>query len=177
VKRSVAPGHALPATRRRALAASAALLAASLAAGCGFKMRGSAELPFSTLYAGFAPTSAVGADFRRLIRASDGTQLVDRPEAAQARLDVLSELREKEIVSFSSSGRPREYQLRLRLTFRLVDAKGVELIPATELLIRREITTTDTQLVAKEQEEVIMYQEMQQDLVQQLLRRLAAVRV
>jgi LPS-assembly lipoprotein len=174
---SVTPGRCLPSRRRRLLAASAALLGCALASGCGFKMRGSAELPFSTLYAGFSPTSAIGADFRRLIRASDGTQLVDRPEAAQARLDVLNELREKEIVSFSSSGRPREYQLRLRLTFRLVDAQGVELIPATELLIRREITTTDTQLVAKEQEEVIMYQEMQQDLVQQLLRRLAAVRV
>ena len=106
-----------------------------------------------------------------------GTRLVDRPEDAQVRLDALQEIREKEIVGFSSTGRPREYQLRLRFTFKLTDvAKGVELIGPTEILLRREITTTDTQLVAKEQEEALLYREMQTDMVQQLLRRLAAVK-
>lgn len=162
--------------RRHVLTGSAATLAALLAAGCGFRMRGSADLPFRTLYAGFPPSSSVGADFRRLVRASGTTEIVERPEQAEARLEVLGELREKEIVGFSSTGRPREYQLRLRFSFRLLDAKGIELIAPTELLIRREITTTDTQLVSKEQEEALLYQEMQQDLVQQLLRRLAAAR-
>ena len=45
-----------------------------------------------------------------------------------------------------------------------------------EILLRREITTTDTQLVAKEQEEALLYREMQTDMVQQLLRRLAVVK-
>ena len=82
-----------------------------------------------------------------------------------------------EIVGFSSTGRPREYQLRLITGFRLVDvASGIEMIPANDLALRREITTTDTQLVAKQQEEALLYREMQTDTVQQLLRRLAAAR-
>ncbi|MEN9316603.1 MAG: hypothetical protein RIS35_2996, partial [Pseudomonadota bacterium] len=85
------------------------------------------------------------------------------------------ETREKEIVGFSSSGRPREYQLRLRFAFRVVDAKGDDRIPYTQLVLRRDITTTDTQLVAKEQEEVLLYRDMQSDAVQQLMRRLAAM--
>jgi LPS-assembly lipoprotein len=163
-------------TRRRALR-WAALAPLAMLGACGFKLRGSAQLPFETLYAGFLPSSAIGGDFRRLVRVLGGTRLVDRPEDAQVRLDALQEIREKEIVGFSSTGRPREYQLRLRFTFKLTEvAKGVELIGPTEILLRREITTTDTQLVAKEQEEALLYREMQTDMVQQLLRRLAAVK-
>lgn len=159
------------ALRPFALAAPAAL------AACGFQLRGAIGLPFSTLHASFPPASAAtGADFRRLLRAASETRLVERPEDAEARLVVLSELREKEIVGFSSTGRPREYQLRLRFAFHLLDAGGNELIPYTELLLRRDITTTDTQLVSKEQEEAMLYRDMQADLVQMLLRRLAAAR-
>ena len=162
--------------RRRALRWVALVPLAALGA-CGFQLRGSAQLPFETLYASFLPSSAIGGDFRRLVRVLGGTRLVDRPEDAQVRLDALQELREKEIVGFSSTGRPREYQLRLRFTFKLVDvARGVDLIGPTEILLRREITTTDPQLVAKEQEEALLYREMQTDMVQQLLRRLAVVK-
>jgi LPS-assembly lipoprotein len=163
--------------RRRLLRAGALAALAAAAPGCGFQLRGTAGLPFRTLYAGFPPTSAIGADFRRLVRISGETQLVERPDAAQARLEVLGEAREKEIVGFSSTGRPREYQLRQRFVFRLLDAKGQELIAPTTLLLRRDITTTDTQIVSKEQEEALLYREMQTDVVQQLLRRLAAVKL
>lgn len=162
---------------RRHLLQAVALAPLALLASCGFKLRGTARLPFETIYAPFAPNSAIGADFRRLLRVVDGTRLVDQVKDAQVRLDILHELREKEIVGFSSTGRPREYQLRLRFRFRLTEtADGTELIAPTEIILRREITTTDTQLVAKEQEEVLLYREMQTDMVQQLLRRLAAVR-
>lgn len=166
-------GAARPPARRRLLLAAAALLPA----GCGFKLRGSTQLPFDTLYASFPPNSPTGAEFRRLLRVQGATRLVDRPADAQARLDILEERREKEIVGFSSSGRPREYQLRLILRYRLLEARsGTELGPMGEIILRREITTTDTQVVAKEQEEALLYREMQGDMVQQLLRRLAAAR-
>lgn len=161
----------------RATLRPAALLAALPVAGCGFKLRGSAVLPFKTLHASFPPAAAsTGADFRRLLRSAGETTLVDRPDHADARLVVLSETREKEIIGFSSTGRPREYQIRLRFGFRLLGRGETELIPYTELLLRRDITTTDTQLVAKEQEEALLYRDMQADLVQQLLRRLSAVK-
>ena len=162
--------------RRRLLALATALGASQVATACGFKLRGPTTLAFSKAYAGFAPNSQIGAEFRSVMRGARNVELVDRPEDAEVRLEVLREQREKEVVIFSSAGTPREYQLRLRFAFRLVDAKGEELIPRTEMVQLREITTTDTQLVAKEQEDAIMYREMQQDMVQQLLRRLAAVR-
>lgn len=160
-----------PFTARRLLLAGAALALA----GCGFQLRGSADLPFRTLFAVFPPGSTTAAEFARMLRGGS-TRVVDRPQDAEARLDVLEERREKEIVGFSGTGRPREYQIRLVFTFRVVDAQENELMPATQLILRRDITTTDTQYVAKEQEEALLYRDMQRDLVQQLLRRLAAAR-
>lgn len=80
------------------------------------------------------------------------------------------------MVGFSSTGRPREYQLRLRFTFRVVDRDGQPLLAPTEIVLRRDITSSDIEVVAKQQEEELLYREMQSDLVQQLLRRLAAIR-
>ena len=160
---------------RRRLIAAGLVGAVSLLAGCGFSLRRSAALPFRTLHTNFAPTSAIGAEFRRLVRVAEDTQLVDDPGKAEARLEVLREQREREVVAFSSTGRPREYQLRLRFVFRLVDAQSRELLPPTELVLSRDIVSTDIEVVAKQQEEELLYRDMQSDLVQQLLRRLAAI--
>ncbi|GMV01323.1 MAG: hypothetical protein AMXMBFR52_09790 [Burkholderiales bacterium] len=162
------------ALRRRALAIALASMTITTT-GCGFQLRRSAALPFRTLHAGFAPTSAIGAEFRRLVRVAEDTRLVDDPAAAEARLEAIRELREKEVVGFSSTGRPREYQLRLRFTFRVVDRDGQPLLAPTEIILRRDITSSDIELVSKQQEEELLYREMQSDLVQQLLRRLAAI--
>ncbi|HEY0876846.1 MAG TPA: LPS assembly lipoprotein LptE [Zeimonas sp.] len=159
-------------------ALSAAALAAGLSSpltGCGFQLRRSADLPFRTLYTTFSSTSPIGAEFRRLVRVAENTRIVDDAKEADARLEVLSETREKEVVGYSSTGRPREYQLRLRFTFRVVARDGTVLLAPTEIVLHRDITSSDIEQVAKQQEEELLYKEMQSDLVQQLLRRLAAI--
>ncbi len=162
--------------RRRRLLGLLAALPLAAGAGCGFQLRRSAQLPFATLYSGFAPNSATGVEFSRLVRLTEGTRLVDRPDQAEGILDVISELREKEIIAFSTTGRPAQYQLRLRLDFRVRDARANIVIPDSSIVLRRDITASDTQIVSKQQEEAVLYREMQTDLVQQLMRRLAAVR-
>jgi len=139
-------------------------------------MRRAAEFGFRTLYAGFPPGSLTGMEFRRKMRINDGVKLVDRPEAAEVRLEVLQELHEQEIVSFSSTGRPREYQLRLLFEYKVTDAKAAELIPPTQMLLRRELTTSDEQLIAKQQEAQVIFRRMHSELADQLVLRLAAVR-
>lgn len=158
---------------RVAAAAGATTLLAS-AAGCGFRLRGSAQLPFRTIWLGFSPLSPVGADLRRQLRAS-GAEVVPDPTKAEARFEVLHELREREVLAFSSTGRPREYQLRLRLAFRVHDGKGRDLIPASEIALRRDISTNDLQVAARADEEALLYRDMSSDLVNQLLRRLSAI--
>ena len=146
-------------------------------AACGFQLRGTASLPFETLYISSPAGNPIGTDLRRFVKAGTTTRIVDDPKNAAATLEVISAVNEKQIMSVSGGGRVREFDLRYRVSFRLIDAKGAELIPANEIALRRILPFTDAQVVAKEGEEAMLVREMQSDAAAQILRRLEAVHV
>ena len=151
------------------------MLVCALAA-CGFQLRGSTELPFKTLWVGFSDASPLGTEFRRYIRSGTSTKLVDDATQAEARLMVLGEARTKEILSLNSAGRVREYTLFYTFVFKVDDAKGRDFIAPTRITLKRDISVNENTQLAKEAEENLLYRDMQSDLVQQLIRRLGAVR-
>jgi LPS-assembly lipoprotein len=151
----------------------AAVLALSLAA-CGFQLRGQAKLPFETLYVAIPETSTMGTELKRNIIAGTRTKLVNTAAEAQAVLSVISEVRGKSILSFDTSGRVREFQLRYALNFRVHDAKGRDYLPQSEIRLTRDVSFNDSQVLAKDAEELLLYRDMQGDMVQQILRRLAS---
>jgi LPS-assembly lipoprotein len=147
--------------------------------GCGFRLRGSggqSRLPFATIHIDFPDTSALGKELIRNIRAGSGTQLVDDPKAAQAIVELLSESRDKAILSLNTEGRIREYALLYKVRFRVTNAAGKELLGPTEITLKRDTSFNESQVMSKEKEEELLYRDMQRDLVQQLLRRLAALK-
>jgi LPS-assembly lipoprotein len=123
------------------------------------------------------PYSELAAAIRREIRANGSTRLTETPAEAEVRLEVLADIKDKLILALNTQGRVREYQLRQRFVFRLVSKSGQEIMPSNEILLRRELAFDDTQLLAKQQEETLLYRDMQNDLVQQLLRRLSSARM
>jgi LPS-assembly lipoprotein len=157
--------------------ALAAMLASALSA-CGFQLRGSRgqfNMPFHSLFLTFADTSPLGTELKRNLRAVD-VAIESEPDQAEARFDVLAETRGKSILSLNSQGRVREYLLTYTLSFRVRDTKGAELLGPTEITLRRNQNFNEAQVLAKETEEVMLYRDMQADLVQQIMRRLAAVK-
>ena len=70
-----------------------------------------------------------------------------------------------------------EYQLRYRVSFRLTDGKNREHIPASELVLKRDYSYSDAQALSKDSEEALLYREMRNDAVQQLVRRLQAAKL
>ena len=158
------------------------LLAAGAAAGlsaCGFALRQAPNFAFKTIYSGVAESSTLGAELNRNLEAG-GTVKVVRDarqiEQAQAVLDVLLDQREKTVVGVNASGQVREFQLRTRFRFQLRTLKGKLLIPPTEIVLQRDISFNESAVLAKEAEEGLLYRDMQSDIVQQILRRLAAVK-
>lgn len=151
------------------------MMLALLVAACGFQLRGAQPLPFASLYIP-AETFETGALLKRNIRALGSTQLVETPQEAQAVFTLIGEAREKVVLSLSGTGRVREFQLRYRLAFRVHDLKGREFIAPTEIILTRDISFADERVLAKEQEEGLLYRDMQTDMVQQLMRRLAAAK-
>ena len=67
--------------------------------------------------------------------------------------------------------------MRFRIRFKLRTRDGIELIPETELVQERDISFNETAALSKETEEGLLYRDMRLDLVQQVLRRLAVVRM
>ena len=96
--------------------------------------------------------------------------------AADVILFIDQEQREKVVVGLNASGQVREFQLRFRVKFRVTTPKGKELIAQTELLQQRDISFNESAVLSKEAEEGLLYRDMQSDIVQQLMRRLAALK-
>ena len=158
--------------RRSALGA----LGAAALAGCGFELRRAPELRFSSLaLAGFKPKSTLADELRRQIGTSTTTVVVETPTQAQVVLEALTDAREKSVVASTAFGQVRELQLRSRFGFRLRTPQGRELIPATEILLSRDMSYSESAALAKEQEEEALYRSMQNDIAAQVLRRLASV--
>lgn len=141
---------------------------------CGFHLRGDVSLPYQTIHFALPANSVLGAKLKLNIRSGKGTQVVDTEKEADAIFRQVLERREKLILSVNNQGRVREYQLRLTYVFRVLDQKGRDLSPLHEIVMVRDVSYNDAAVLAKEQEELLLWEDMQQDLVQQVLRRLQA---
>jgi len=148
-------------------------LCAALAA-CGFRLRGQQTFPFETINVPSQTPLGVALQ-RNIAAASERTKLVPSATDADAVLSVLAEQQEKVILSLNSQGQVREYQLRYRVVFRVSNPKGGDFIAPTAMLLTRDITFNNA-VLAKETEEAQLYQEMRSDMVQQIMRRLAAAK-
>ena len=149
------------------------LVLAAVVGGCGFQLRGSATVPFQTLYIPDARTG-VALNLKRNIEAGTNAKVVDDPKTADAILELSAENKEKIILSLSGTGRVSEFRLRYSVRYRVHDGKGNEYVPSSLVQLTRDMTYDDSQILAKEAEEQLLFRDMQSDMVQQVLRRLAS---
>lgn len=150
---------------------------ALLVSACGFHLRGAYSLPFDTLYIAQPESSELRAIIKRNVEASTQTRITDAANEAQATLKIISDTPVKKILSLNSAGRVREYQLTRTFVFAVANNAGGEYLPQNSIVLSREMTFDDSSVLSKEAEEVLLWRDIQNDLVQQLLRRLAAVKL
>jgi LPS-assembly lipoprotein len=166
-------------TRRYFLAAMGLGAAPAWLTACGFQLRQTNDFAFKTLYANFSTTSPLGVELRRNLLGTGRLELLTDPQQmpkADAILDILGETRQQVPVSVSATGQVRELQLRLQVQFRLRTPQGAELIESVALTQQRDLSFTETAALSKEIEQGILYRDMQTDIVQQIMRRLSAVK-
>lgn len=149
------------------------VLAMLLLGGCGFHLRGAPDLPFQSIYLDLPETSSLNTELRRNLRAG-GTIVTSNPKDAEAILTVLADQREKKILTLNTFGRVREYALHQNFRFTVKDSQGATLVPPTDIALKREITYNEQQELSKQAEETLIYREMQSDIVQRILRLVAA---
>jgi LPS-assembly lipoprotein len=142
---------------------------------CGFHLRGKADLPFKSIYLNVPVNSTLGLQLKRYLKAS-GIVVTDTPQQAEAVFQLLADTQEKKILTLNTVGLVREYVLYKRTTFVVTDSKGTILVPPNEIVLKRDISYNEQQELSKQAEEVILYNDMQSDLVQQILRRMSAAK-
>ncbi len=155
----------------------AGLALCAVLTACGFHLRGQAALPFDSLY---ISSNTSGLSFanqlKRAVRTGSQTKITDDAKDAQATLSILDAHRERVILSLSTSGRIQELSLYYHVSFAVADRSGKPYLPPNRIVLRRDLTYNDTDVIAKEQEEELLYRDMENDAVQQVMRRLQAAR-
>jgi LPS-assembly lipoprotein len=164
--------------QRRLFLNLAFLAAAAQLSACGFELRKAPNFPFKTLFSPLPEGSLLGVELKRSLESNGTVRVITdsrQIDQAEVILDVINERRERVVVSRNAAGLVREFQLRVRFRFKLRTPQGKELIPDSEILQQRDISFSESAVLAKESEEALLYREMQSDIVQQIMRRLAAV--
>lgn len=144
-------------------------------AGCGFQLRGSTNIPFKTFYIGVNDTSSLAVVLKRNIRGNGPTQLVSDPNQAEARLEILGETHDTQLLTINSAGLAVEYYLDTKIRFRVTNGKGKEFIPPTEIAVRRIIKVNSNAVLAQQFEVDQLYRDSEADAAQQILRRIEAI--
>lgn len=150
-------------------------LACVLLAACGFQLKGDVALPFSSVFVTSMGASQVATRLKRDITNSP-TRLAAIAKDADALLNIATERRDRVILSLSGAGKVREYQLKLTVQYQVADNAGKVTIPTSEIQLQRILTYDDSQIIAKQQEEAQLFQDMEKDAAAQILRRMTAIR-
>ena len=145
----------------------------ALTQGCGFQLQAEAELP-----AEMASTQMIAQDpyshFVRRLRIlleQNGARVVDEPPAT-AILEIPVNQVRKEILTIGDNARVREFRVRHKVTFRLVDANGAVLVPEQTLERSRVISFDEQDILAATREEEFLREELADTLSRLVLRQL-----
>jgi LPS-assembly lipoprotein len=147
-------------------------------AACGFQLRGSrssANLPFSSVHLEIAKNSPIERELRNAILSQGNTAIATDRKSAEITVRVLSERQEKKVLTLNAQGQVREFSLLYRLNFNAKDSAGKVLIPSTELALQSSMAFSESQALAKETEERMIFADLRGDAVSQIIRRLTRI--
>jgi LPS-assembly lipoprotein len=147
-------------------------------AGCGFQLRGAVPLPDSMkmMYVqGINVQQGLGLELKRGLK-QNGIQVVDDYEKDSAVLTVLENKFERRVLSVGNNAKVSEYELYSVLKFKVTDGQGKLLVEPQQVEAIRDYQFDQTQVLSSDGEEAILREQLNDQLVQSLLRRLSAVK-
>lgn len=157
-------------------AVPAIVLALLMLSACGFKLRGSIELPpilQDTYIESEDPFTGMARSLRLELELAGANILEDR-EAATAVLVVHRERSENRVLSVGSSGRATEYELYDEVSFSLRDPEGKVLVKQQTLSLTRDLVFDENALLGTVSEAEGIHRQMRANLARQAIMRIAA---
>ncbi|OYV40252.1 MAG: hypothetical protein B7Z83_01455 [Thiomonas sp. 20-64-5] len=163
--------------RRAALRGLAAIAPVTALSACGFRLRGSTNLSFNTLFVQGAQTSPFVIALKRQVAATTSTRIAPDAKSAQAVFTLLSEAQTQTAQAYNADGTVAQYLLRYTVRFQLATPQGKILIAPTELTQTSNLSYSSSATLAKANEADLLYRGMREELVNRLMYQLAAVKV
>ena len=169
------------------LGASSLLPLASLG-GCGFQLRRQHDMAFRSIQlSGFSGISPLATELARALEASGVTVVESTLQATQAasaaqvpvthvEFVALQDTRDTLVSAKTAFGQVRTMTARSILRFEVRRGDGSVLLPASDVSLARDLSYNERDALAKQDESEALTRAMQTDIVNQVLRRLAAIR-
>ncbi len=134
----------------------------SILAGCGFHLRGGETTPAWRLQIE-GPVEPALRDMLHDLSTAGGQP---------ARLELRRPRWQQRVLTVGADGKALEYELRLRLDYRLTDPRGGELLSWQALDLRRDYAFDPGQVLAKSREAELLRQDLRREALQRIGRRL-----
>lgn len=151
------------------------LMLAMCLTACGYHLRGSFDVPKELKKIYLQGGSAkLREQFKRTLEGSSG-QLVKSADAAAVTIRVIEGEFKQRGLSLSAGGRSNEFELTYRLQFEARDSANKVILPREPMEVRREYFNDQQDIIAKDNEEGVIRNEMYQQAVRNILNRLRAV--
>jgi len=158
------------------LVTSICLLSISLT-GCGFKLRGSFELPaeLQKIYVAGSQSSDLVKDLNEMLAYS--ADVVTKRSDADAVLTIHKEESENRTLSVDSRGKVRESEMQYSVIYSLAIVEGEVLLDNEALLLVRDFIDDENDVIGRTNESAVIARDLKRDAAQQILRRVQALKV
>ncbi|WP_455203527.1 LPS-assembly lipoprotein LptE [Kaarinaea lacus] len=142
---------------------------------CGFQPRGSA-MPneVNKVYIDAKSAAEIASLLPRVLRENNIEPVMVKDDA-EVVLVLSDEKHDKRVLSVGSAGKVQEFELSYRLHLALTSADGERLGDSQTIVLKRDLSFNETEVLAKSSEEQIIKQDMVEDAAQQIIRRLQFV--
>jgi len=144
---------------------------ALLLSACGYHLRGAFQLPdnMKSIYIE-GGSGALLEQFRQVMKGSSAQLASSRKEAGIV-IKVFNEEFNRRVLSLSTRGKSNEFELVYRLDYEFVNARDAQLMQRQPVEVRREYFNDQQFMIAKDNEEAVIRNEMYQQAVQSIINR------
>ncbi len=148
---------------------------------CGFHLRGAGRVELAPVLSALRVTvedntqlnNSLATAMKQALRTQTTIQVQDSGDVPL--LVLFGERTASQVLSVELTGKVDEYLLRYEVSFRLVDVHGKMLAEPQTVRLQRDHVFDRLNVSAKEKEEQDLRRVMQEDAVQQILRRLSRI--
>lgn len=151
------------------------LLMVCLLSSCGFRLRGTADLP-KWLNQVAVISEAGNFELVAALKSrldSYGIALCDDPVRASFLLIIERSDYQMKIISVGASTNPRQYQMILATSYRLQNHKGQIIKTPSVAIVNRQLTVNNDRILGSSDEENTLLREMRQDTVTQIINKIS----